>query len=96
MLDACVVHEFGCSCPGVCMRLCECSEIVLCMLGFCMLHACFVHAFGMLPGVCLRLCACFVLVLCVSVASTCLLLDLYMRLVFSSCDAAVVDAPDAC
>ena len=77
MLDACVVHTFGCSCSVVCMRLRACSVLVsVCMLGFCMLHACFVHVFDMQAVVCMRLCACFVPVWCMpqSLASACFLL----------------------
>ena len=74
MLVACALHAFGCSCSGVCLRLCACFVIVWCMLGFCMLPACSVHVFDMPTGVCVRLWVCLVLGWCMSLASACFLL----------------------
>ena len=96
MLVACVLHAFGYSCSGVCMRLCACFVLVLCMRGFCMLPACFVHAFGMPAGVRMRLYTCFGRVLCMSLASACFLNGLCMRLAICACAADAVAAPDAC
>ena len=74
MLAACVLHALGCSCSGVCLRLCAYFMLVWCMLGFCMLPACSVHVFDMPTGVCVRLWVCLVLGWCMSLASACFLL----------------------